>query len=198
MSTGKKSHPLENEIKLPMRGPGPARRLLRKLDFRVIRRRHLERNELFDFVDGRLRKKGCVLRLRFTAGSCLLTFKGRPLGLRPHKVRREIEVETKEGRSLGQIFEMAGLNSVLRYEKYRTLYASQVRKRRRSSGVIALDETPVGTFLELEGSPLWIDRTARRLGFSREDYLAETYPTLYSRHFRRQGGKAGRKVFKGR
>ena len=154
-----------------MQGPGPARRLLRKLDFRVIRRRHLERNELFDFVDGRLRKKGCVLRLRFTAGSCLLTFKGRPLGLRPHKVRREIEVETKEGRSLGQILEMAGLMSVLRYEKFRTLYASQVRKRRRSSGQIALDETPVGTFLELEGSPLWIDRTARRLGFSREDYL---------------------------
>ena len=120
------------------------------------------------------------------------------MGLRPHKVRREIEVETKEGRSLRQILEITGLTSVLRYEKYRTLYASQVRKRGRSSGQIALDETPVGTFLELEGSPLWIDRTARRLGFSRKDYVTETYPTLYSRQFRRKGRKAGRKVFKGR
>lgn len=198
MSTGKKTHPLETEIKLLVEGPGPARRLLRRLDFRVIRRRHLERNELFDFGDGRLRKKGCVLRLRFTSGSCLLTFKARPLRSMPHKVRREIEVETKEGRSLRQILEMSGLTSVLRYEKYRTLYASQVREHGRSSGQIALDETPVGTFLELEGAPLWIDRTARRLGFSRKDYVTEAYPTLYSRHFRRKGRKSGRRVFKGR
>ena len=197
MSTGKKTHSLENEIKLPVAGPGPARRLLRRLGFRVIRRRHLERNELFDFPDGRLRKKGCALRLRFVRRGWVLTLKGRPLGSKPHKVRREIEVETKDGRSLRQVLELSGLTSVYRYDKYRTLFASKGRMRGHRSGQVALDETPVGTFLELEGAPTWIDRTARRLGFSRKDYVTEAYPTLYSRHFRREGRKSPHGGFRG-
>jgi len=34
---------------------------------------------------------------------------------------------------------------------------------------------PSGVFLELDGSPAWIDRTARRLGFSESQYITRSY-----------------------
>jgi len=37
----------------------------------------------------------------------------------------------------------------------------------------------MGCYVELEGAPRWIDRTARRLGFNRELYITASYPTLY-------------------
>ena len=42
-----------------------------------------------------------------------------------------------------------------------------------------LDETPVGLYLELEGQPRWIDRTARQMGFKEEDYITRSYARLY-------------------
>ena len=40
-------------------------------------------------------------------------------------------------------------------------------------------ETPIGNFLEIEGRPRWIDRTARVLGFSTTDYITRSYGYLY-------------------
>jgi hypothetical protein len=45
--------------------------------------------------------------------------------------------------------------------------------------VAELDETPIGTFLELEGSRAAIDRAARGLGFGPADYIVETYVALF-------------------
>jgi adenylate cyclase class 2 len=42
-----------------------------------------------------------------------------------------------------------------------------------------LDETPVGVYLELEGTPHWIDRTARRLGFQENQYITDSYARIY-------------------
>jgi adenylate cyclase class 2 len=61
------------------------------------------------------------------------------------------------------------------YEKYRTEYISTIEP-----GTVTLDETPIGTFLELEGPPDWIDATARRLNFTEADYIVESYGKLYS------------------
>ena len=33
--------------------------------------------------------------------------------------------------------------------------------------------------MELEGAPAWIDRTARKLGFSEKDYITSSYGRLY-------------------
>ena len=59
---------------------------------------------------------------------------------------------------------------MFRYEKYRTEF-----RQPRRAGVAMLDETPVGVYLELEGTPHWIDRTARRLGFQESDYITASY-----------------------
>jgi hypothetical protein len=39
----------------------------------------------------------------------------------------------------------------------------------------------------MEGEPEWIDRTARTLGFSRADYLIDTYRTLFEAWLERTG-----------
>jgi adenylate cyclase, class 2 len=67
-----------------------------------------------------------------------------------------------------------GYHPVFRYEKFRTEYTA-----RSGEGKVLLDETPIGNFLELEGSPRWIDRTARLLGFSSSDYINRSYGYLY-------------------
>ena len=61
-----------------------------------------------------------------------------------------------------------------RYEKYRTEF-----HQARRAGVAMLDETPIGVYLELEGTPQWIDRTARRLGFQESDYITASYGRIY-------------------
>jgi len=48
-----------------------------------------------------------------------------------------------------------------------------------AGGVATLDDTPIGVFLELEGAPGWIDRTARLLGFAEQDYITASYRSLY-------------------
>ena len=50
-----------------------------------------------------------------------------------------------------------------------------------------LDETPIGNFLEIEGRPKWIDRTARVLGFSAGDYITTSYGSLYRIYCRENG-----------
>ncbi len=51
-------------------------------------------------------------------------------------------------------------------------------------GIVTLDETPIGDFLELEGPESWIDRTALRLGFGPADYITSSYAALYEEHRR--------------
>jgi len=66
-----------------------------------------------------------------------------------------------------------------RYEKFRTKFATP-----DEPGVLSIDETPIGVFLELEGTPEWIDRTAARLGLSPEAYLTLSYANLYQEYRR--------------
>jgi adenylate cyclase class 2 len=65
-----------------------------------------------------------------------------------------------------------GFQPVFRYQKYRETY-------RWGQVEIVVDETPVGTFLEIEGPIAAIHETARALGFGPERYLAESYPSLF-------------------
>ena len=58
-----------------------------------------------------------------------------------------------------------------------------------------LDETPIGMFMELEGTPTWIDRTARKLGFGQPDYITASYGRLYLDWCREHGVKPGNMVF---
>jgi adenylate cyclase class 2 len=61
---------------------------------------------------------------------------------------------------------------------------------------VVLDRTPIGNFGEIEGSPHWIDRTARALGISRKDYITDTYAPMFFEWKRRTGSTAKEMTFK--
>jgi adenylate cyclase, class 2 len=165
---------LEIEIKLRLGGKlVKMRRTLGKLGFRVTQPRALESNILFDNPKRSLRKHGKLIRVRLTGGHRMLTFKG-PSQAGRYKKRQEIEFDLPDGARLDAIFGHLGFHPVFRYEKYRAEYSKP-----RGLGKVLLDETPIGNFLELEGPPRWIDRTARLLGFSHADYITRSYGYLY-------------------
>ncbi len=102
---------------------------------------------------------------------------------RQYKIRDEREVQVANAEASAQILAAFGLVPGFRYEKYRTTY------RLPDSGELEIDfdETPIGDFLELEGSRTAIDRAARRLGFSPLDYIVESYAALYAQQFPANG-----------
>ena len=182
----KATQPTEIEIKLPAPGAAEARRRLRAAGFRIHRGRVFEDNTLFDTSGLKLRRAGSMLRVRQAGKQATLTYKGRGVPGARHKTREELEVKLSAAGAMTEIVQRLGFRPVFRYQKYRTEY-----KQHGTSGVATLDETPIGIYLELEGTPAWIDRTARRLGFREEDYITESYGRLYLDWCRKNRGEAG-------
>jgi adenylate cyclase, class 2 len=180
----------EIEIKLAVPDAASARRMLRKAGFRVYRRRVFESNTVFDTADRRLLNASSLVRVRQAGRRATLTYKGPPAVSR-HKEREELELEISSARPVALILEKLGFEPVFRYEKFRTEY-----RRPGNSGIATLDETPVGFFMELEGSPRWIDRTARALGFAEAQYITSSYGTLYRDWCRRRRVKPRDMIFR--
>jgi adenylate cyclase class 2 len=190
--------PHETEIKLPVSRPGAIKRRIPSLGFGVTESRHLERNALFDFPDLRLRKSSSLIRLRQEGTRYVLTFKGPPLQSRDYKIRREIETGIEKGDRLKTILEALGLHQVFCYEKYRTTYAPRGKRNASRSGVLVFDETPIGNYIELEGSRRWIDEVAAKLGYTRSEYVTASYAALYQSKCLEEGKKPGNMVFRAR
>jgi len=186
---------LKVEIEIKLRLPDDVagmRRSLRERGFRIEKRRVFESNILFDNRKRTLRNHGKLLRVRCVDRHGLLTFKG-PSEQGRYKRRWEIETDLHDTNSMEAILAHIGYHPVFRYEKFRTEYREQ-----GASGKVLLDETPIGNFLELEGSPTWIDRTARKLGFSVKDYISRSYGYLYLAYCRERRIRPKNMVFKGR
>ena len=179
----------EVEIKLRVASAQAARGILRKAGFQVHRRRDFEDNLVFDTADLALRRAGKLLRLREAGRDALVTYKG-PATPGKHKSREELEVAVSDARTTALVFERLGFSQVFRYQKYRAEY-----KRPQERGVVTLDETPIGCFLEIEGAPDWIDRTARRLGFQESDYITGSYGGMYLELRQQQPGLPADMVF---
>src|SRR4051794_27928055 len=163
----------ENEIKLKVADIKSAKRMLYSAGFRVHKRRVFEDNAVFDTPEKLLRGSDSLLRLREAGGKAVVTFKGKQTESK-HKSREELETEVTDAAMTRRIFERLGFRQRFRYEKYRTEY-----KQHGKAGIATLDETPIGVYVELEGAPEWVDRTASRLGFSESDYITLSYGRLY-------------------
>ena len=179
----------ETEIKLRVKDVRSGRKLLLDDGFIVTQQRVFEANTVFDTQDLTLRGTSRLLRLREAGKVVTLTYKGVP-EIGKHKRREEIELTLQSAPAMAAILERLGYRRVFRYEKYRTEFEQPGRK-----GVAMLDETPVGVFLELEGTPHWIDRTARRLGFHEGDYLTVSYGRVYQQWCEANGLTAADMVF---
>ena len=214
----------ETEIKLRIENAASFRRKLKKLGARPVPggvgRVH-EWNVIFDTPDGGLAKHGQLLRIRTetpvgrtnkarrsAVGRVVLTFKRptTPAGTEPsaagrivkasrHKVREEIELEVADAENLTKVFEGLGMRGWFRYEKYRTTFALPAASRWGRNLLIELDETPMGTFVELEGPAEAIDRAAKELGYSPRDYVLKNYLALYAEECRRKNEEPHDMVF---
>lgn len=178
----------EIEVKLRFDSPEEARRRLEALDLSVIRERHFEDNVVFDRPDRELVDSGRLLRLRRCGRSAVLTYKAPVEGRHKHKVREEHESSVDDPEALERLFAGLGFSPIYRYQKYRTLFE-------RDDLHVCLDETPLGCFVELEGSPDAIDEAARRMGVGEERYVLATYRELQEREARERGVEAGDLVF---
>jgi adenylate cyclase, class 2 len=206
------------EIEIKLRVPDVAALLSRliRLRARKITPRTYESNTLYDTPRHDLRRRGQLIRIRTeqpasTLGkrppkenaAALLTYKGRSStsnaiesgrhsNTRSHfKIKDEADVSVAGAGELARILRALGLHPTFRYEKFRTTFALPGVRGLK----IELDETPVGIYMELEGRVAGIDRAAHLLGYTRNDYMTDTYGSLYLAECRRRGRKPGDMLF---
>jgi adenylate cyclase, class 2 len=211
----------ETEIKLKISDLPTFHRALKRMGARLASpgaSRVHEENVIFDTPQGGLAKHGQLLRIRTETPQArgksknsrpnqrvILTFKQpmieqataetRSPSDGSYKVREEIEVEVAEAGNLAKIFEGLRLGGWFRYEKYRTTFRLPASKAWARGLLIELDETPIGTFVELEGPAAAIDRAAGELGFSKRDYILKNYLRLYMEDCRCKGHQPSHMLF---
>ncbi len=182
---------IETEVKIRLSESEPLFDRLNSSGFALRSARQFESNTLYDTSDQVLRRSGTILRLRQSGDHSVITWKG-PGEASPFKTRPELETSVGSLEIMRQILEHLGYAAVFRYEKFRTEY---VETAHPEAGVLTIDETPIGNFLELEGSGDWIDEKAGQLGFSRKDYLTDSYGKLYLDDCQRRGVEPTNMVF---
>ena len=176
---------IEREIKLAFDSPGTARAAILAIGAVPLRARRLQDDTLYDTPSATLRGSGAMLRLREDGAYSAVTLKG-PAESALMKVREEHETGVSDLAVLRRVFDAVGLAPWFRYQKYREEFSAP--------GItIAVDETPVGTFVELEGSEDGILAAAAALGRVPADFIVDSYRTLFLRCS--AGDAAGEMVF---
>ena len=170
---------VEREIKLRFDSVEDARLAILAAGATPLLGRRLQEDALLDTPDGRLRDRQCVIRVRAECGKSRLTFKG-PAQPGIMKIREEIETVVGDAAVVLRVLEELGLRVWFRYEKYREEFS-------HDDVIVAIDETPVGVFVEIEGSEAGITAMAEALDRTPADYIVESYRSLFLRHREDQG-----------
>jgi predicted adenylyl cyclase CyaB len=180
---------IETEIKLKITDLRGFCLQLNALNPDVLSARHFEDNHLLDFPDQKLKSAQCLLRIRFAEGRGFLTYKGPPLPEGIFKTREELETKLQSGAVALQIFEQIGMRVWFRYQKYRREFAlDRVH--------VAVDETPIGDYVEFEGSEEGIRNLAQRMEIAESQFLRTSYYALYLDYCRQRGETPQFMIFK--
>ncbi len=178
---------IEREVKLRFDSPEQARAAIVAAGATPLRCRRLQEDALLDTEDETRRRRQCALRIRTEGGKSLLTFKG-PVQPGAMKVRDEYETVIGDGQVLQHVLEELGLHVWFRYEKYREEYAAE-------DVTVAIDETPVGTYVEIEGGEEGILTMTQALGRSAADFILDSYRGLFIKHREQFGFSTVNMVF---
>ena len=178
----------ETEIKVEIQNPEDFCGSLQVFQPRIISARHFEDNYLLDFPDKTLLSAKSLFRIRQAGEKAILTFKGPPKEEGIFKTREELETGLDDGTLALQIFERLGMSEWFRYQKYR-------REFEVSGVIVAVDETPIGNYVELEGSETAIYDLARRMELEESRFIRHSYYTLYLDNCRLKGEAPGNMVF---
>jgi len=170
---------VERELKFPCDNLEAMRERLLAFEAERLSAGGAEENLVYD-CEGRLFEKREILRLRRDRAGWSLTFKGSPTFEDGVKIRSERETKVENGDEVHAILLGLGYEVVKRYEKKREEW--------RLGGVmVALDHTPIGDFVEFEGSGA--TKVAQRCEFDVEQAEMRTYLDLYE-DYRREHPEA--------
>ena len=155
-----------------MEAPDRARHLLSKAGAVERHARTFEDNLVLDDEERTLRGRGILLRLRRYGEGSTLTVKSNAAVEGGLKVRDERETEVGDYDAARALLAALGYAPVFRYQKYRTNFDLL-------GTVASLDETPIGTYLELEGEQEAVFAAAARLGLDPARGLTQSYIELF-------------------
>ncbi|MXZ73466.1 MAG: class IV adenylate cyclase [Acidobacteria bacterium] len=195
---------VEREVKLAFASADAARAAVAGLGAVPRRARRLQDDRLLDTADGRLRTARSTLRVRIESGAAAGEGGGGEPGGRaaataavtvkgpPHpgvmKVREERETAVADGEEMLAVLEAAGFEVIWRYQKYRQEFDC-------GSAVVAIDETPAGVYVELEGDEASVTALALALGRDTEDYINASYRGLWEDYCGARGRPVDDMVF---
>lgn len=175
---------LEQEIKLSYPDADAARQSITSAGGRLVVSRRLLDDRLFDTADRHLKRSGLALRVRRDGDLVRLAFKG-PVQQTHVKTREELETTVGDATIIDALLRGLGYRPVFRSQKFREDYEFD-------DAYVVLDDTPMGVFVEIEGSEPAIHRAAERLGRSRREYRLESYGALWRQLCDRRGWPADR------
>ncbi|MCX6707691.1 MAG: class IV adenylate cyclase [Candidatus Woesearchaeota archaeon] len=167
----------EIEVKIKIDSIEDIKKKLRKLGGKESER-IFEDAEYFDFEDDRIKKKDSVIRLR----NGVLAFKG-PARTSNMMDREEIEIKVDE-KKMKEIFLKIGLKPRKVIQKYRTTFMFDNGK-----GEVVVDETPIGDYIEIEGTEEFIFSMTKKLGCTPKDHIVKTYGYLAREFYGAKGIK---------
>lgn len=163
---------LEQEIKIPVAAFAPVRGRLAELRARCQVPFTLEDNWVLDDDHGSLAASGRLLRVRRAGQRCWVTLKEPASFEGGVKSRVELETGVADADGALAVFRRLGFAAVRRYQKRRETWAF-------GDFVVALDETPLGGFVEVEGPGDRLAAAAVDLGLNPATAARGTYLDLW-------------------
>lgn len=109
--------------------------------------------------------------MRADGDRSFVTFKG-PVQPGAMKMRDERETAIGDAGLFIGILEELGFRTGFAYEKYREEFQAE-------QAIVAVDETPVGVFVEIEGDEAAVHALARAMDRSPADYITDSYRALF-------------------
>jgi adenylate cyclase class 2 len=164
---------LEQEMKIPVASLAPVRQRLDAVGAERVHPQLREDNWVLDDRSHTLAAAGRLLRVRQMGDDAALTVK--EPGTFAGGIKSRVELETAVA-SAGQtlaILGALGFTPVRRYQKRRESWAVR-------GVVVALDETPMGAFVELEGESPLLQPLAVELGLDPRAAARGTYLDLWT------------------
>jgi adenylate cyclase class 2 len=163
---------VEREMKLPVASHDELRRRLQELGAERREDDALEENWVLDDEAGTLAGAKSLLRVRRRGERAWLTYKGPASFAAGVKSREEIECGVAEPLVLVEVLERVGMRVVRRYQKRRETW-------RLDEVEVALDTTPMGRFVELEGPAAELPGLAEALALDPARAVPGSYLDLW-------------------
>ena len=168
----KHAGPLEVEVKLRIPSTGAMAPRLAQAGFVLAYQEAREANRLWDRA-GALLAGDCALRTRQYGDQATLTWKGPRVADAQLKIRPELETGVADAAAMEGILQELGFSPVLEMVKTRSIWI-------RGDLEACLDDTPFGSFLELEGAREAIAGAMAQLGLEPGQIEPRSYADLYS------------------